>query len=66
MKPVSMIIVAHFALLLQNFEFIWFIQGWSDHILAGICELLDKDHRGWVEWPVEQARWLREKRESVA
>ncbi|KAF2022026.1 hypothetical protein BU24DRAFT_363017 [Aaosphaeria arxii CBS 175.79] len=65
-RPVSMIIAAHFALLLQNFESIWFLQGWSDHILASIYKLLKEDYRVWLEWPIDQARWLRAKREGGA
>lgn len=55
---------AHFALLLPNFEIIWFLQGWSDHALAGIGKFINEDHRAWLEWPLDQARKLREAREN--
>ncbi|KAH7371174.1 hypothetical protein BKA66DRAFT_374202, partial [Pyrenochaeta sp. MPI-SDFR-AT-0127] len=51
-KTVPLIMAAHFALLLPNFEIIWFLQGWSDHALAGIGKFINEDHRAWLEWPL--------------
>ncbi|KAF2633285.1 hypothetical protein BU25DRAFT_464243 [Macroventuria anomochaeta] len=67
-QPLSLIVVAHFALLLQNYEFTWYMIGWSDHIIAGIAQVIDEDYRGWLEWPIEQARRIRleRKRENSA
>lgn len=58
-QPLSLIIAAHFALLLQNYEFTWYMVGWSDHIIGGISQLLDGDYRSWLDWPMEQARRIR-------
>lgn len=63
-KPIPLIIAAHFALLLQNYEFFWYMEGWSDHMMAGICRFIDEDYRDWLEWLVDQANRLRVAREE--
>ena len=64
-KPIPLIITAHFALLLQNYEFIWYVKGWSDHIIKGVTENLDLEYHHWLQWPIEQARMIREAREAT-
>ena len=54
-KPLSLVVAAHFALLLRNYEFTWYMVGWSDHIIAGIAQVIDEDYRVWLKWPIEQA-----------
>lgn len=64
-KPVPLIITAHFALLLQNYEFIWFMRGWSDHVLVAVNEILDAEYRVWLQWPISQARMIKEARKTT-
>jgi hypothetical protein len=64
LQPVALIIVAHFALLLQNYEFIWYIVGWSDHIIAGVLRVIDETYHGWLRWPIEQARKIRQEKNA--
>lgn len=63
---VALVILAHFAVLLKVFGFsIWFLQGWSGHLLDGAQRSIDEHHRAWLEWPAEQmARMDRERREA--
>jgi hypothetical protein len=63
-QPLSLIVAAHFALLLQNYEFTWYMVGWSDHIITGIAETIDENYRSWLEWPIEQARRIRLEKEQ--
>jgi len=65
-SQVALVLLAHFAVLLKLFSFsIWFLQGWSEHLLDGAQKHLDEYHRPWLEWPVEQtARMDRERREA--
>jgi hypothetical protein len=63
-QPLSLIIAAHFALLLQNYEFTWYMVGWCDHILAGIAQVIDEHHRSWLDWPLERARRIRLEKEG--
>lgn len=65
-QPLSLIVAAHFALLLQNYEFTWYLVGWSDHIIAGIAQTIDEDYRSWLEWPIEQAHRIRLEKEQRA
>ncbi|KAH8684276.1 hypothetical protein BGZ60DRAFT_367126 [Tricladium varicosporioides] len=63
-QPVPLIIATHFALLLQNLEFKWFMRGWSDHIISSIYRSINDEHRVWLDWPVEQAHRLQEQRKA--
>ncbi|KAE8150922.1 hypothetical protein BDV25DRAFT_139357 [Aspergillus avenaceus] len=56
--PVSLVIFAHFAVLLNELSFSWLIRGWPEHILAGIHRHLDDYHRPFIQWPI--AHILRE------
>jgi hypothetical protein len=38
--------------------------GWSDHTMAGICRFIDEDYQTWLDWPVEQARRLRQEKDK--
>ena len=64
-KPIPLIITAHFALLLQNYEYIWFVKGWSDHVITGVSRHLDSEYQHWLRWPIEQARRIREARAAT-
>lgn len=60
-NPVALIILAHFALLLRNFECIWFLRGWADHLINGVQKFLDQHHQVWLEWPIQQVEIIKEK-----
>jgi hypothetical protein len=64
-KPIPLIITAHFALLLQNYEYIWFVKGWSDHVVAGVRKHLEPECQHWLKWPTEQARVIREAKDAM-
>ncbi|KAL2171363.1 hypothetical protein VTG60DRAFT_3005 [Thermothelomyces hinnuleus] len=52
-------IFAHFGLLLRHHESHWWLQGWGDHVIARAGEILDDDHRAWIEWPLREMRTRR-------
>lgn len=58
-QTIYIIIAAHLALLVQNSEFTWYMVGWSNHIIAGISQILDCDYRGWLDWPIQRACGMR-------
>lgn len=64
--PVALVILAHFAVLLKVFSLsIWFLQGWSEHLLGGAQKHVDEYHRPWLQWPIEQTtRMERERRDA--
>lgn len=51
--PITLVIFAHFAVLLTSLEYIWFIKGWPEHILAGIAGNIDHMYLAWLQWPLE-------------
>lgn len=52
--PESLVIFAHFCVVLKRFDSTWYISGWSNHLLAKIYEMLDQQHRLWIRWPIEE------------
>ena len=58
-QPLSLIIVADFALLLKYFEFIWYMVGWCDHVLMGVARVIEERYRSWLDWPFEKACKIR-------
>ena len=51
-------IFAHFCVLLKHHESHWWLQGWGDHIMVRAREILDEEHRGWIEWPMREMGWM--------
>ena len=50
-------IFAHFCVLLKHHESHWWLQGWADHLVARAHDLLDAEHRAWIEWPMREIGW---------
>lgn len=53
-------IFAHFGILLKHHERQWWLQGWGDHLILRAKDILDKDHRGWIRWPLRVLKGERE------
>jgi hypothetical protein len=47
-------IFAHFCVLLKHHECHWWLQGWGDHVMVRAHEILDEEHREWIEWPIRE------------
>ncbi|KAK2603314.1 hypothetical protein N8I77_009779 [Diaporthe amygdali] len=47
-------IMAFFAVLLKRLEKQWWLRGWADHLIAKSYNLLDDEHRLWVQWPLQE------------
>lgn len=47
-------IFAHFCVLLKHHESHWWLQGWGDHVMRRAHEILDEEHRAWIEWPIQE------------
>lgn len=50
-RPVALIVLGYAMVLLKEMDFLWFIEGWPEHILRDIRELLSVDERVWLTWP---------------
>ncbi|KAF7551254.1 hypothetical protein G7046_g7767 [Stylonectria norvegica] len=55
-EPLALVILAYYAPLLDTLKKCWFLDGWSEHLLTAIGEILDSGVRGWLHWPVEVSR----------
>ncbi|KAF2139464.1 uncharacterized protein K452DRAFT_360668 [Aplosporella prunicola CBS 121167] len=65
-KPTSLIIAAHFAVLLKNLEFIWFLEGWAEHVIAGVGKFVGESHRVWLQWPIERVAFIQREKTQHA
>ncbi|TID19004.1 putative C6 transcription factor [Venturia nashicola] len=53
-KPAALSILAHFAVLTHSFSSLWWMEGFSRHIVATVYRFLDHSHRHWVRWPIQE------------
>ena len=54
-EPFALLVLAHFALLLETISGGWYIQTWRDHLITTIGRLLPEEYQFWLQWPAEQA-----------
>lgn len=50
----SLAIFAFYCVILKRFDPCWYVNGWGDHLLTRIYQLLDEQHRLWIRWPIEE------------
>ena len=56
-EPIALVILAHFAVLLQTLEVVWFLRGWASHIVEAVSEILASSPCSqWIQWPVRQVQ----------
>lgn len=53
-SPIALLIFAHFNVLVHQLRHIWYMEGWSLHIMQGILKHLPHHHHSWIQWPREQ------------
>lgn len=53
----AIVIYAHFCIVLKRLESQWWLQGWATHLISQAWELLDEDHKSWIQWPMEELGW---------
>ncbi|KAF2670624.1 hypothetical protein BT63DRAFT_243480 [Microthyrium microscopicum] len=49
-RPEALIILAHYSLLLNKAEHVWFVQGMSRRLLQTIHSKIGKEWEGWITW----------------
>ncbi|KAI0466137.1 hypothetical protein F4859DRAFT_498376, partial [Xylaria cf. heliscus] len=52
-NPTALIILAYYAVLLRTMENLWFMDGWSSHLLATVRGLVEDEYTVWLRWPTE-------------
>ncbi|KAL2817684.1 hypothetical protein BDW59DRAFT_175406 [Aspergillus cavernicola] len=50
-EPVSLVILAHWAILLRYMRGIWYMTEWDEHIVRGIRACLPGGYHEWIRWP---------------
>ncbi|KAJ3579145.1 hypothetical protein NPX13_g1427 [Xylaria arbuscula] len=55
-ESVPLILLTYFAVIIQELDSVWFIEGWALHILQGVSNLLPSDVHEYVQWPILQQR----------
>lgn len=53
---VPLIILAHFLVLMNHINSLWFLQGWAAHVMRGIHQCLDESDHSWIQWPMEEVQ----------
>ncbi|KAH9988761.1 hypothetical protein F4779DRAFT_638296 [Xylariaceae sp. FL0662B] len=54
-EAVALVLLAHFAVLLQTLDSVWFLEGWGLHMLQGISEIMGESPESrWLRWPMLQ------------
>ncbi|KAF3384905.1 hypothetical protein F1880_002375 [Penicillium rolfsii] len=51
-EPHALVLLAYWAMILKNMDSVWFMKGWSEHVLSGISGCLQREYRPWIEWPL--------------
>lgn len=53
----ALAIFAYSCVLFNKLESYWWIEGWSWQLMSNIWMHLDEEHRGWIQWPIEEIGW---------
>lgn len=51
-------IFAYFAVLLKRLDRHWWLRGWADHLIAKSYNVLDEEHRLWIQWPLQEVGYI--------
>lgn len=54
----TIVIFAHFCVVLNCFEGYWWMKGWGITLMTKVWDLLDSVHRPWVQWAIEEISWI--------
>ena len=58
MKQEAVAIFAHSLIIFNAFEGHRWLQGWDTFLLSRIWDVLDDEHRLWIQWPIEEIGWV--------
>jgi hypothetical protein len=51
LTPLSLVLLAHYCVILHHLNDYWFLHDWYKALLAEITECLPSDLKTWVIWP---------------
>jgi hypothetical protein len=55
-NPMALILLAHFIVLFTHFGDEWFLQGWCEHAMTSIENIVSEQDLAGLQWPLEQLR----------
>lgn len=50
LRPEAFVVLAHYCLLLNRVDHVWFMHGMSGHLLQSIRIRIGKEWESWVAW----------------
>ncbi|GME33134.1 uncharacterized protein CkaCkLH20_07958 [Neofusicoccum parvum] len=53
-RPLALLVLAHFAVLLRMLDHVWFMAGWAGHILAAIRDIIGREYGEQLAWPMQE------------
>ncbi|OKL55532.1 hypothetical protein UA08_09189 [Talaromyces atroroseus] len=53
-EAISLIVFAHWAVLLKYMQSVWFMKGWDKHVVKGVGISLQSRFHTWIQWPMRQ------------
>jgi hypothetical protein len=55
---VPLVLYAHFTVLMNDMEGLWYMKGWTTHVLSGIWKVLKGEHKIYIRWPIGIVGWI--------
>jgi hypothetical protein len=57
-KPIALVILSYFCILLDSVRSYWWNRGWMEHLLSEIHSLLNQEYQIWMQRPMEETGWI--------
>lgn len=57
-KPIALVILSYFCILLNTLGSFWWNRGWAEHLLSEIHASLNQEYRIWMQRPMEETGWV--------
>jgi hypothetical protein len=53
-RPLALLLLAYYCVLLKTIDKLWFMVGWADHILGRVHHFIGTEFGEWLRWPIEE------------
>jgi hypothetical protein len=57
-RPIALVILSYFCILLNSLGSVWWNRGWAEHLLSEIHSSLNQEYRIWMQRPMEETGWV--------
>jgi hypothetical protein len=57
-KQEAVVIFAHSLVIFSTVNWSRWLNGWDTFLLARAWDVLDAEHRLWIQWPIEEIGWI--------